>query len=432
MPDLQAMRDDVALFAEGVLRRPLWPHQLEAAASDRFITSIAKARRTGGTTLVETLAAHACFRERNVKAVILSASQEASRRVTEDLGALLATSDVARGSVVDDFVTRIRLSNGSEIVSLPASQRAVRGLGRGVKLLVVDEAGFVPEELWRAAHYIALDERANGSRILLVGTPWGGPDAFFRRAFEAGRDGDPDHASHHWTFEVNPNLDRAYLERQRERVSPPEYAAEVLGEWSDAVGALIPRALIDANTADVEIPSLGALTPPARPIIGLDWGVSYDRSAAAVGYRLPVGELNVDLERRPRFIVVPFVWPAGHPLIGDERRPGVVHEVARACAPWGSSRLRRRASAPARRRSCCGVCAVARGTGRGTSSRRRARRRRPATARSSGCLSVGSSCCRATRTCCASSPGCASSRASAASCASRPRARSRMTTSPMR
>jgi hypothetical protein len=176
MPDLQAMRDDVALFAEGVLRRPLWPHQLEAAASDRFITSIAKARRTGGTTLVETLAAHACFRERNVKAVILSASQEASRRVTEDLGALLATSDVARGSVVDDFVTRIRLSNGSEIVSLPASQRAVRGLGRGVKLLVVDEAGFVPEELWRAAHYIALDERANGSRILLVGTPWGGPD----------------------------------------------------------------------------------------------------------------------------------------------------------------------------------------------------------------------------------------------------------------
>ena len=48
-------------------------------------------------------------------------------------------------------------------------------------------------------------------------------------------------------------LDRAYLERQKHRVSPMEYAAEVLGEWSDAVGALFPRALLDAATVDVEV-----------------------------------------------------------------------------------------------------------------------------------------------------------------------------------
>src|SRR4051794_19454914 len=86
---LASARRDVAVFAERVLRRPLWPHQGEAAGSGRVIPVTAKGRRTGGTTLVETLAAWTCFRERNVKAVILSASQEASRRITEDRGALL-------------------------------------------------------------------------------------------------------------------------------------------------------------------------------------------------------------------------------------------------------------------------------------------------------------------------------------------------------
>lgn len=317
---------DVAVFAERVLGRPLWEHQIEAARSSAFVTVVAKARRTGGTTLVSTLAAWTCFRERNVKAVILSAGQEASRRVTEELGADLGAAKLARGAVADDFATRIRLVNGSEIVSLPASQRAVRGLGRGVKLLVVDEAGFVAEELWRAARYVALDERENGGRILLCGTPWGGPELFFRRAFDAGRQGDPEHSSYHWTYKANPRLDHAYLERERDRTSPSEYAAEVLGEWSDEAGALFPRELLDAQTADLELPTLAQLRGPARGYAGVDFGVSFDRSAVAVFYRLPISQLN-DGDGGPVlpvFTVVPHVWPVKTPL------HQVVAEVAAA------------------------------------------------------------------------------------------------------
>ncbi len=321
-------RDDIEVFAAKVMGRPLWPHQAEAARAERFITSIAAARRTGKTTLVETLAAWTCFRERDVKAVILSAGLEAARRVTEELGADLARGALTRGAVTDDFATRIKLANGSEIVSLPASQRAVRGLGRGVKLVVVDEAGFVPEELWRAAHYTALDERRNGARIVLCGTPWGGPELFFRRAYSAGRDGDPDHAAFHWSFQVNPLLDQAYLERQRDRVAPAEYAAEVLGEWSDAIGSLFPRALLERQTADLEVPALGELAGPARPVAALDWGVSFDRSAAVLLYRVPVAALNPDREPEPCFVALPYVWPAGAPL------HSVVAEVATCSAPF--------------------------------------------------------------------------------------------------
>lgn len=315
--------DDVGVFADRVLHQPLWPHQLEAAQVDAFTTTIAAARRTGKTTLVETLAIWTAFRERDVVVVILSAGQDSARRVTESIGATLTRSNLLRGSVVDDFATRIRLSNGSEIVSLPASQRQVRGYGRGVKLLVIDEAGFVEEDLWRAARYVALDERGAGSRILLCGTPWGGPDLFFRREYEAGLGGSGDHSSHHWTFEANPNLDRGYLERERERTAPAEYAAEVLGEWSDASGSLFPRSLLESCTAPLDLPAeIGDLDGSARPAVGVDWGVSFDSSAAVAIYRLPVENLNPDAEPLARFVLVPFVWPVGH------RMMAVAEEVA--------------------------------------------------------------------------------------------------------
>lgn len=319
---------DLPRFCAQVLRRPLWDHQVEVAEASSFITVIAKARRTGGTVLAEAMAMHRAFSNRDCKVLILSATQDAARRVTESIGAQLATNDLTKGAVVDDFATRIRLRNGSQIISLPASQRQVRGYGEGVLLVILDEAGFMPSELWTAAQYVALDERANGSRILMLGTPWGGAEHFFRQSFLAGQyDEDPDHASFHWTYKVNPSLDHTYLERARERVSPVEYAAEVLGEWSDAVGALFPRELLERQTADIEVPALHELDGLARPIIGCDWGVSFDRSAQAVIYRLPVADLNEDA--KARFVVFPYIWPQGAKLISD-----VVAGIAASPAPF--------------------------------------------------------------------------------------------------
>lgn len=319
---------NVADFAAQVLRQPLWPHQLEAAASERFITNIAAARRTGKSTLAEVMAMWTAFSNRGCKVLVLSATEDAARRLTENIRAQLNANRMTRGAVVDDYATRLSLTNGSEIISLPASQRQVRGFGKGVLLVILDEAGFMPSDLWTAAHYTALDERANGSRILMMGSPWGGRDHFFRRHFESGTDGDQDCEAFQWTYKANPKLDHAYLERQRYIVSPTEYAAEVLGEWSDAAGSLFSRELLERQTADIELPTLGQLVPPARPLVGLDWGASFDRSAAAVLYRMPVADLNDHLQPRPRFVVIPHIWPQGH-LFSD-----VIDDIASVNVYW--------------------------------------------------------------------------------------------------
>lgn len=309
----------VATFAAKVLKQPLWPHQVEAAASKAFVTTVAAARRTGKSTLAETLAIWTCLRERNVLAIILSATQESSRRMTESIAATLNANALTQAAVVDDFSTRVKLTNGSQIISLPASQKQIRGYGKGVRLLILDEAGFQPHELWAAAHYAALDERPH-SRILLLGTPWGSADHFFRQAFLAGQGDGPDHASFQWRYTANPGLDHRYLERQRERVSPQEYAAEVLGEWGNAAGSLFSHELLESVAAGIDIPPLSQLAGPARGILGADWGLSHDVSAVTGIFRLPVQALNPDREPLPTFVALPYTWPAGAPLhqvVGD-------------------------------------------------------------------------------------------------------------------
>src|SRR3954453_8966015 len=97
------LRDDLPAFGRLLHKRPLWPHQIEAAQLPAFITAIAAARRTGKTTLAETLAVWVAFRERNVKVLIMSATQEAARRLTESIAATLNANALTRGAVVDDF-----------------------------------------------------------------------------------------------------------------------------------------------------------------------------------------------------------------------------------------------------------------------------------------------------------------------------------------
>jgi hypothetical protein len=307
-PDL---REDFPAFFRHVFRLRVWEHQLAVALCTAFITVVAAARRTGKTSIAEGMAIHTAAAHRRCKVLIISSTQDAARRLTEDILAILNRRKLLRDSIVEGFSTRIKLTNGSEIISLPPSPRQIRGYGKGVRLVIIDEAGFVTNECWSAAHYTALDERANGSRILLIGTPWGGKEQFFRLGFERGEDGDPDYSSHHWTYKQNPNLDHAYLERQRDRVSPVEYAAEILGEWSDATGSFFRRDLLDAATAPLIIPAFAELAPPARGIAGIDYGVSFDRSAVVVIYRLPIGALNPDVERKPRFVALPYVYKSG-------------------------------------------------------------------------------------------------------------------------
>jgi hypothetical protein len=70
------------------------------------------------------------------------------RLVDGHVGADAATSSpLLSGSVLDEHKGALVLSNGSRIVSVPASQRQIRGWP--VDPLILDEAGFIDPDIWR-------------------------------------------------------------------------------------------------------------------------------------------------------------------------------------------------------------------------------------------------------------------------------------------
>lgn len=321
---LDTWRQDVGAFSRDLLGLTLWPHQIAVANSPKPFRVVVKARQTGGSTLLAAVAVHTAFVRSGSTSLLLSATEDASKRLAAEIRTLLQRSDLLLASVVEENKSRIELTNGSKIISLPASERQIRGYTvDGV--LILDEAAFMSEALWTAARYCVAAVAA--PLVYLVSTPWGGADHFFRRLFELGQDmADPDYDSFHWNYTVSPLINREFLERERERVDPLTFASEVLGEWTDAVGSYFTYDEILNAVADYP------LLPPEEAtgetvICGIDWGVSYDSNAIVTVAAMRDWGKNPDL-RQPVFIV-PWLQER---KAGTTTYDGFIAEIASASA----------------------------------------------------------------------------------------------------
>lgn len=292
MKTIDELATDPAAFAEGLLGRPLWPHQLEVARSDARFRVICAGRQVGKSSVLAVIALFEAFTRRNILVLIVSAGETASRRLLEECAALASASDLLRGSVLDETKGTLTLSNGSRVLSVPASERQIRGWA--VDLLIVDEAAFVAEEVWSAAEPAIIARP--GSRVVLTSTPFG-TDHFFRRLWSRGMSS-PDgmYRSWHWPSSMSPLMDAVLLEEIRQHGSPITFAREYLAEWADASGALLTPAELEGAVLDYRLvgPELAerwhGFSPPGaggrvlvpQCVAGLDYGSARDASAVAV------------------------------------------------------------------------------------------------------------------------------------------------------
>ena len=195
MTDLFDPATDAGAFAEQLLQTPLWPHQLDLARSPARYRIVCAGRQVGKSRLLAAVALHTAYTRRNALVLLVSAGETASRRLLEDCASLALASPLLRGSVLDESKSELTLSNGSRVLSVPASARQIRGWP--VDLLIVDEAGFVDSEIWRAAEPAIIARP--GSRVILASSPWGGPDHFFRQLWHRGMSAPDAHVSSwHW------------------------------------------------------------------------------------------------------------------------------------------------------------------------------------------------------------------------------------------
>jgi hypothetical protein len=116
---------------------------------------------------------------------------------------------------------RLELANGSRIVSLPGSEKTVRGYSRA-NLIVLDEASRIEDAL--IAGLRPMQAVAKGCRFIAMSTPFGRRGFFFER----------------WQ-----SPDPGWLKIEVPAASCPRIPAEFLAEQERELGPL----LYDRNTA---------------------------------------------------------------------------------------------------------------------------------------------------------------------------------------
>ena len=238
--DLALALDPVRLAERAGLDPDPWQRDALRSTSPRMLLNAS--RQSGKSTITAALGVHAAVYEPGSLVLLLSAalrqSQELFRKALDVYRALDRPVPPTAESAL-----RLELENGSRIVSLPGKEGTIRGYS-GVRLLAIDEAARVPDELYYAVRPMLA---VSGGRLVALSTPFGTRGWWY----EAWRSSEP------WErYEVPasacPRIPAAFLEEERRSMGEWWFEQEYGCRFMDHQDAVFRRADIEAAlSADI-------------------------------------------------------------------------------------------------------------------------------------------------------------------------------------
>jgi len=194
------------------------------------------ARQVGKSTITGILAAHTALYDPGSPTLILSPSLRQSSLLFAKVKATLQGLGSAFSDLVSDNALSVTLGNGSAIHSLPGKAGTVRGFS-GVRLLIIDEAAYVPDELYRAVRPMLA---VSGGRLALLSSPFGRRGFFFEEATRGGPQWERFTVDHHQC----PRMDPDFIAEER-RALGLFFAQEYECAFLDTVNTLFAGEDID-------------------------------------------------------------------------------------------------------------------------------------------------------------------------------------------
>jgi hypothetical protein len=177
--DLAFAIDPVLVMQAVGLDPDLWQKELLRTEARRML--LLCARQSGKSTTTAVLALHEALYRPPALVLLLSPSlRQSSELFRKVIGFYRQVSNVAPAH--SESALRLELANGSRIVSLPGKEETVRGFS-GVRLLVIDEAARVPDDLYYAVRPMLA---VSGGRLVALSTPWGKRGWFHQEYSEGG------------------------------------------------------------------------------------------------------------------------------------------------------------------------------------------------------------------------------------------------------
>src|SRR5215204_5546462 len=236
--DLKLALDRVSFARRLGLKPDPWQEDLLRSASERVLLNCC--RQSGKSTMTAIVALHRALYHRGSLILCLA---PALRQSQELFGKVLGFYRELDRPVPAQTERRLslELENGSRIVTLPGTDKTIRGFS-GAALLIVDEASRVADELYFAVRPMLA---VSGGSLMMLSTPYGKRGIFFEE-WSQGEGWD--------RYEVParecPRIAASFLEEERRalpaRVYRQEYECsfeeteDQVFSFEDVAGALDP------------------------------------------------------------------------------------------------------------------------------------------------------------------------------------------------
>jgi hypothetical protein len=233
--DLRLALDRVA-FAEklGVVPDG-WQEDLLRSSADRVLLNCS--RQSGKSTMSAVIALHRALYHPGSLILCLAPALRQSQELFAKIAGFYR--DLGRPvSPIGERKLSLELENGSRIITLPGTEKTIRGFS-GVSLLIVDEAARVEDELYFAVRPMLA---VSGGALIMLSTPYGQRGIFY----EEWTSGD----SREWQrFRVSadrvPRISPEFLSAERRALGSRWFEQEYLCVFGELEGAVFSREAID-------------------------------------------------------------------------------------------------------------------------------------------------------------------------------------------
>ncbi len=245
--DLKLALDRVSFAQRAGLEPDPWQRDLLESSSDRVLLNCC--RQSGKSTMSGLIALHrALYHPGSLilcLAPALRQSQELFGKIAgfyRDLGRPVAPQGERKLS--------LELENGSRIVTLPGSEKTVRGFS-GAALLILDEASRVSDELYYAVRPMLA---VSGGSLMMLTTPYGKRGIFYEE-WTSG-------AGHGWErYEVPaaecPRISPEFLEEERDALPSWVYRQEYECSFEETEDQVFTTEMVERAVTSEVTPLFG-------------------------------------------------------------------------------------------------------------------------------------------------------------------------------
>lgn len=226
-----ARRDLAPLDAVALARRvgidpDDWQQRMLRSTSTQIILNCS--RQVGKSASSAVLTAHTSLYDAGSLAIVLGPSERQSIELLRTVRGYLRALGEDAPELETDNTLSLELANGSRVLALPGKDGTIRGYS-GVRLLLVDEASRVPDQLYHAVRPMLA---VSGGRLVLLSTPFG-KRGFFHREWTEGEGWDRYTVMAHQC----PRIPPAFLAAERRAMPREVYQQEYECAFVEAVGS---------------------------------------------------------------------------------------------------------------------------------------------------------------------------------------------------